>query len=117
MPAAPWPADLARSIAQQLNISISVAHRSIQTLISTRRVRSGYDKSSRPPVKHITDLETLKAVASKLPNTTWPLGLHRIVAEQLGIPSSLSYRAISTLIDTGQVVKPSGISATSEDKA
>jgi signal transduction histidine kinase len=57
--------------------------------------------STRPVDPHV-----LSVVRDALPDYKWPVGLHHMLAEQLGISPGLVYRAIGALLETGSVRKP-----------
>jgi molecular chaperone HtpG len=57
-------------------------------------------------VRTITDQALLDAVRAEIPKGRWPLGLHDIIAERLGITRTIAFRAISTLISSGRVLHP-----------
>jgi molecular chaperone HtpG len=63
---------------------------------------------SRP----VTDFALLEKVKNLVPGGAWPKGMHRSIAEQLSISNKLSVRAISTLLQTGQISHISSSSAT-----
>ncbi|MFN0056019.1 MAG: ATP-binding protein [Planctomycetales bacterium] len=52
-------------------------------------------------VRPLEDEEVLAAVRQEIPARPWPVGLHRIVAERLGIRPSIAFRAIETLLAAG----------------
>jgi molecular chaperone HtpG len=47
--------------------------------------------------------ELLKLVEKLTPAETWPIGLHRQIAERLGISQGLARTALSVLLETGRV--------------
>jgi signal transduction histidine kinase/ribosomal protein S25 len=49
--------------------------------------------------------EVLAAVRELVPKRHWPVGMHRIIADRLGISPSLTHRAISALIAAGLIHK------------
>jgi len=61
-----------------------------------------WDKGSRP----VKDDKLLDAVFDAMPKDFWPIGIHHEIAKKLKIPSGLTYRAISTLIESGRLIKP-----------
>jgi molecular chaperone HtpG len=75
-------------------------------LILNRRV--SLDRNFKP----VEDTKILNMVEKSIPQGIWPQGLHRQVAESLGITTNLAYRAISTLIAIGRIVKPTTNSTT-----
>jgi len=60
----------------------------------------------RQRARLITDDELLEQVRLLIPNSRWPSGLHRAIADQLGITPQLASRAITTLIVEGRVTNP-----------
>ena len=53
-----------------------------------------------------TDENVLLRTLDVLPKDSWPVGIHRMVAQQLGIPNSKAFNAISTLMIEGRVTNP-----------
>jgi signal transduction histidine kinase len=49
--------------------------------------------------------EVLAAVRELVPKKHWPVGMHRMIADELGISPSIAHRAISTLIAAGLIHK------------
>jgi len=66
------------------------------------------NRNRKQKFRHVTDGDLLKLVAEQVPESKWPINLHRIVAQRLKIPNSVAYRAITTLITTGVIIKPEG---------
>jgi molecular chaperone HtpG len=50
--------------------------------------------------------DLLKQVTALLPRDSWPQGIHKTVAAQLGISNGLASVVISLLLETGAVTKP-----------
>ena len=48
----------------------------------------------------------LRLVSNELPDGPWPKGLHQIVADRLGVSAKSVTRAITTLLTTGAIKKP-----------
>jgi hypothetical protein len=55
----------------------------------------------------VTNDDLLSNVERLLPQGKWPVGIHRQVAETIGISRSVAFNAISTLILNGRVRPPS----------
>jgi ribosomal protein S25 len=49
--------------------------------------------------------EVLAAVRDLIPSAQWPVGMHQLIANELGIPPSIAYRAISALLASGEIRK------------
>lgn len=57
------------------------------------------------PGAPVVDPEVLAAVREQLPSQPWPVGMHHVIADSLGISPNLVFRAIGALIASGQVTK------------
>ena len=57
--------------------------------------------------KPLSDNVVLDTVLEAMPEGKWPIGIHRIIAGRKRIPPTTVYRAISTLIESGRLKKPS----------
>ncbi len=53
--------------------------------------------------KVMQDAKLLEDVAALLPTGRWPPGLHKSIAERLGISNNQATRAITTLIESGRI--------------
>jgi len=66
----------------------------------------GLPAGDRPvPGIPIVAPEVLAAVREQLPSPPWPVGMHHMIADTLGITPNLVFRAIGALIASGQVSK------------
>jgi len=64
------------------------------------------DSHWRPTRLEKIDGELLQAVAKNLPSGAWPQGVHKTIASKLGISNGLASDAISELLESGAVTKP-----------
>jgi len=60
----------------------------------------------RQNVTLVSDELLLNDVQRLLPNNPWPIGIHRMIASELGISNKLAFNAISTLLIDGRISKP-----------
>jgi uncharacterized membrane protein (DUF485 family)/Zn finger protein HypA/HybF involved in hydrogenase expression len=51
-----------------------------------------------PPTTKALSEEVIALVKDKLPQQPWPIGIHKSIAKELGIPINVVYRAITALI-------------------
>jgi len=91
--------------------------------LSETQILDRFDEETRSMILRITKSETptsgthrrylpqidsrfLDEVANKLPKDTWPKGIHKEIAKQLGVTNSAVWEAIDILITTKKVTKP-----------
>lgn len=60
----------------------------------------------RQNITLVSDELLLNDVQRLLPNNPWPIGIHRMIASELGISNKLAFNAISTLLIDGRISKP-----------
>lgn len=71
------------------------------------RLRPGMldlDEGHRAPTA--PDPAFLVAVRNLLPKTAWPTGVHRLIADELGVSASKVWLAIGYLLESGEVIRP-----------
>lgn len=52
------------------------------------------------------DKELLAQVKDLIPKDKWPVGVHGIIAEKLGVSRGIAYQAMNQLLKSGEIVKP-----------
>jgi hypothetical protein len=87
-----------------LNITGRFDHHTLMAINNSPRSAITTVPRSMPGLPVVAP-EVLAAVREQLPSPPWPVGMHHVIADSLGISPNLVFRAIGALIASGQVTK------------